>query len=75
MEPIQSQAEENMLSVKLSFEEEDIVQLLAELASKTPEYPAHLLCERKLAFLKQIVMFPIAIEHSRPGKNIFFSFQ
>lgn len=75
MEPIQSQAEEKMLSVKLSVEKEDIVQLLAELANKTPEYPAHLLYKRKLAFLKQIVMFPIAIEHTRPGKNIFFSFQ
>jgi len=38
----------------------DIVKLLSKAAALTPDYPAHLMCERKIKFLKQLVMVSIA---------------
>ena len=37
----------------------DIVQLLTRLASLTPKYPVHLMCERRIAFLERVSLLSI----------------
>lgn len=49
----------------------DIFLLLSRAAALTPEYPAHLLCERKIKFLEQIILFSIASRPTNPGTNTF----
>ena len=48
----------------------DIFTLLAKAAAATPGYPAHLMCETKIKFFQQIIMFSIASGRANQGTNI-----
>ena len=45
----------------------DIFELLAKAAALTPHYPAHMMCETKIKFLQQIMMFSIASGNAQLG--------
>lgn len=38
------------------FEYKDIVELLSKLADWTPEYPVHLMCDRRIVFQEGITL-------------------
>ena len=50
------------------LEHQEIVRLLSELKEETPEYPIHMMSERKAAFLKKVVDIKISGE-DRSGKG------
>ena len=47
---------------KTPLEYKDIVKLLSDLKDETPDYPIHLMSERKAAFLKKVVDIKISGE-------------
>ena len=49
----------------------DIFKLLSKAATLTPDYPAHLRCERKIKFLQQIVMVSVVSRPVHRGTRTF----
>jgi len=54
-----------------SYNKMDITKLLSKAAALTPDYPAHLMCERKIKFLEQIMIFSISLGSTNQGTKPF----
>ena len=50
----------------------DIVNLLIKAATLTPDYPVRLMCERKMKFLEQVMLYSIASDPAKWRTKSFF---